>query len=122
LGEVETADLRDAIDEALRRMRAGEQNLAVHPNCGTNFVSAGTIAGLAGAFAMLGSGRRFRDNLVRFPLAAAFASEGLIVAQPLGLKIQEIITTSGVPGDLEVVDVIPSRKGRITAHRVITRG
>ena len=49
LGDVDTEDLSDAIEEALRRMRSGERNLAVHPNCGTNFVSAGTIAGLAGA-------------------------------------------------------------------------
>lgn len=122
LGDITTEELRESAEEALSRMKAGEHNLAVHPNCGTNFVAAGTVAGLAGAAAMLGSGKSVRDKLERFPLAAAFATVGLILAQPLGLKLQEKVTTSGYPGELEIVDIIPSRKGSITAHRVITRG
>jgi hypothetical protein len=121
IGDVKTEDLRWAIDEALRRMRAGEENLAVHPNCGTNFVAAGTVAGIAGAMAMLGVGRKARDKVERLPLAASLATIGLIMAQPLGLSIQRNFTTSGVPRDLEVVDVIPTRRGRLMAHRVITR-
>src|SRR5512143_1398941 len=46
-GEVSTEQVRDAVEEALRRMKAGEVGLAVHPNCGTNFVTAGIAAGLA---------------------------------------------------------------------------
>jgi hypothetical protein len=38
------------------------------------------------------------------------------------LKIQEQVTTSGVPGDLRVVDIIPTQRGRFKAHQVITRG
>src|SRR5512141_1408005 len=47
LGNVETDTLRSAVQEALERMRNGEHNLAVHPNCGTNFVATGALAGLA---------------------------------------------------------------------------
>jgi hypothetical protein len=122
LGDVSTEDVRSAVDEALQRMRNGEESLAVHANCGTNFVTAGTVAGVAGALAMLGAGRRFRDKLERMPLAATLATLGLIMSQPLGMKIQERVTTSGKPGDLEVVDISPSKRGRITAHRVTTRG
>lgn len=122
VGDIETWELRKAVETALARMKAGEHNLAVHPNCGTNYVAAGTVAGLAGAAAMLGSGRRLRDKLERFPLAAALATVGLILAQPLGLKLQEKVTTNGDPGGLEIVDVIPAQKGSIRAHRVITRG
>jgi hypothetical protein len=122
LGDVPTESVREAVDEALQRMRSGEENLAVHPNCGTNFVAAGTVAGLAGALAMMGVGRRMRDKVERLPLAATLATVGLILAQPLGLTIQQRVTTSGKPGDLEIVDVIPSKRGRMTAHRIITRG
>jgi hypothetical protein len=122
LGDVPTEAIRSAVDEALQRMRAGEHNLAVHANCGTNFVTAGTVAGLAGAAAMFGVGRRFKDKLERLPLAASLATIGLILAQPLGLMVQERITTSGQPGDLEVIDIKATRRGRIRAHRITTRG
>jgi DNA polymerase-3 subunit delta len=41
LGNVPTDEVQEAVAEAIRRMNAGEQNLAVHPNCGTNFVTSG---------------------------------------------------------------------------------
>lgn len=122
LGDVETADVEESVDEALQRMRSGEEDLAVHPNCGTNFVTAGTFAGVAASVAMFGAGRRFRDKLERIPLAASMATVALMLAQPMGLLIQERVTTSGAPGALEVVDIIPSNRGRIRAHRVVTKG
>lgn len=122
LGDVPTESLQSAVEEALNRMRAGEKHLAIHPNCGTNFVVSGTIAGVAGALALFGAGRSWRDKIERLPLAATLATMGLIIAQPLGILVQERITTSGEPGDLEVVEIIPSQRGHITAHRIITRG
>jgi len=122
LGDVPTEEVRSAVNEALERMRAGEHNLAVHANCGTNFVTAGTVAGLAGAAAMFGVGGRTKDKIERLPLAASLATIGLILAQPLGLLVQERITTSGHPGNLQVVDIKLSRRGKIIAPRVCTRG
>jgi hypothetical protein len=122
IGDVSTEDLRSAAEEALQRMRSGEHNLAVHPNCGTNFVTAGTLAGVAAAVAMLGAGKRTRDKVERIPLAASLATVALMFAQPMGLKIQERVTTSGDPEALSIVAVQPSRRGRIQAHRVITQG
>jgi hypothetical protein len=122
LGDIPTEEVKSAVEEALRRMGAGEHNLAVHANCGTNFVTAGTLAGVAGALAMFGVGRRWQDRLERLPLAASLATMALILAHPLGLKIQEQVTTSGVPGDLRVVEIIPTQRGRFKAHQVITRG
>jgi hypothetical protein len=122
LGDVPTDEVRSAVEEALSRMKAGEHNLAVHPNCGTNFVTAGTFAGIAASLAMFGVGKRLRDKLERIPLAASLATVALIAAQPMGLYVQERFTTSGYPEDLEVTDIQPSRRGRINAHRILTRG
>jgi len=122
LGDVTTENVEAAVQEALQRMKAGEENLAVHPNCGTNFATAGTMAGLAGATAMFGVGPRKRDKLDRMALAATLATLALMFAQPVGLFIQKYFTTSGVPGSLEVVEIIPSRRGKIKAHRVLTQG
>ena len=121
IGEVETGELESAVRDALQRLRTGEVGLAVHPNCGTNFATAGLLAGGLAALAMLGSGRRLRDQFERLPLAVTLATLALVVAQPLGLLLQETVTTSGNPGLLEIVAVLPKSLGNLPAHRVVTR-
>ena len=120
LGDVETDVLRQTVGEAQKRLLAGEHDLAIHPNCGTNFVTAGLLAGGAAFMALVGA-RRMRDRLERLPLAATFATLALMVAQPLGFLLQQEITTSAQIENLEVVEVIPNRSGRVVSHRVMTR-
>lgn len=120
VGQVTEADLRTAVDEALGRLRAGEANLAVHPNCGTNLVTAGVLAGLSAGFAMFGAGRRTRDKFERLPLAVVLSTVALIIAQPLGLLLQSQVTTSGAPGGLQVVEIKSTLRGQVPAHRVVT--
>ena len=120
LGDVSIDELQEAIEAALARLRNGERQLAVHPNCGTNLVTAGILAGVAAGVAMFG-GRSFRDKVERLPLAASLATVALIVAQPLGSLLQEHVTTSGEPGNLRVVEIVASRRGRLRAYRVVTK-
>lgn len=122
LGEVSEEDINAAANQALRRMRAGEHRLAVHPNCGTNFVTSGIAAGIAGAVAMIGVGERGKDKLERLPMAAMLATFALILAQPLGYQVQQKITTSGNPGALEIVDIRSGQRRGMHTHRVTTRG
>jgi hypothetical protein len=122
VGEVATEDLTSAVQEALRRLQSGEARLAVHPNCGTNFATAGTMAGVAAALAMFGSGSRLRDKFERLPLAATVATLALMVAQPVGMFLQERVTTSGTPGGLEIVEIRETRRGKVKVHRIVTRG
>lgn len=122
IGDVSTESVEAAVKEALTRMLAGEENLAVHPNCGTNLATAGTMAGVAGATAMFGVGPRKRDKLDRLALAATLATLTLILAQPVGMFLQKNITTSGKPGNLEVIEIIPTQRGKVRAHRVLTQG
>ncbi len=120
-GDLNEEEIRAAIDEALKRMRAGEKELAIHPNCGTNLVTSGVMAGVAGAFAMTGAGPRSRDRLERLPLAAFFATLALIFARPAGTRVQQMITTSGDPGEMEVFEIRLSTRRGMSAHRVVTR-
>ncbi len=122
LGDVPTEEVEAAVQEALKRLHQGERRLAIHPGCGTNYLVSGGLAALAGALAMLGAGKRWRDKLDRVPLAVMFGTVALMFSQPLGFLLQEKVTTSGVPEGLEVVKVIPSRRGKMQAHRVLTRG
>ena len=126
IGDVPIEAVQDAVEQALSRLRAGERDLAVHSNCGTNYVTAGMLAGVAGAVAMTGVGRRWRDKLERLPLAMSLATLALIIGMPLGSLVQARVTTSGEPGDMQVVEIMTkmsgTASGRLKAHRVITRG
>jgi hypothetical protein len=122
IGNITENELRDGVFNALSRLRSGESQLAVHPNCGTNFATSGLVAGLAAALSMFGAGNRLRDKLERVPLAITLATLALIVAQPLGLIVQRKVTTSGNPGELEVLEIRSKRKGKVNAYRVVTRG
>lgn len=122
VGNVPTEEVYSAVQEALVRLNAGEGSLAVHQNCGTNFVISGSMAALAAFAALFGAGRRLRDQLERLPLAASLAVIALIMAQPIGLKVQREVTTASVPGALEVVKVVSTLRGGMMTHRVLTRG
>ena len=63
-GEVDTHALAAAAGEALARLQAGERDLTMHPNCGTNLAAAGVLSGVAAFVA--GSGQR-RSLLVGSP-------------------------------------------------------
>lgn len=122
LGDVSIEEVQSAVEEAQRRLRAGERYLAIHPNCGTNFVASGVLAGVAAFVGLFGAGRRWRDKLERLPLVVTLATLALIVSQPLGRALQENITTSADLGDLEVVEIRVVSEGRAPAHRIVTRG
>lgn len=121
IGDLTTEQVREGVFTALARLNNGEHKLAIHPNCGTNFVTSGAFAGLAAGAAMLGA-KKTTDRLARLPAAVMLATIALMVSHPLGFILQEHLTTSGVPGDLEVIEIVPSRRGNFKAHRVITRG
>jgi len=122
LGDLPTEAVTAAISEAEERLRAGEHGLAVHPNCGTNFVTAGILSGLAAFAALFGAEKRTRDKLERLPLAISLATIAMIMAQPLGKVVQEYLTTSGELEGLEVLQIKPTRQGSLLAHRVTTKG
>jgi len=120
MGEVPTGEIESAVNEALGRMRKGEHDLAIHPNCGTMFVTAGAFAAVAGWLSFVGA-RTWQDKLFRLPLTLAFATVAIIFAQPIGLTLQANITTDGVVRDLEVASVRKTSNAPAT-HRIETRG
>jgi hypothetical protein len=121
LGDVSTDQVREAVVQALSRLNNGERTLAIHPNCGTNFISSGFVAGALAWLGMAGA-KNNRDKVERLPLVLTLVVLGLILSQPLGPKIQEHITTSGDPLGMSVVDISPIRFGPLSLHRVITQG
>ncbi len=120
LGDVSTQAVADAATEAMRRLKAGERELAIHPGCGTNLATTALFAGTLAWFVLRG-GRSTWSRILRLPFAVGLAAVGAVLSRPLGPIIQQKITTDADLGDLQVVEVRQSLRGSLTAHRVITR-
>ena len=120
-GSVSTEAVTEAAHEALRRMKNGETSLAVHPNCGTNFVTAGVAAACAAYLGFFGA-NNWRARWERLPFVAILTTLALIFSQPLGLALQREVTTSGDMRGLEIVSVQRRGRGGLVTHFVATRG
>lgn len=89
IGDVDPEQLGEAAREALRRMKNGQGDLAVHPRCGTQLVTLGVLTACAAFFAL---GRRPR--LAKLPDAMIATTLAAFLAQPLGMSLQKYVTTS----------------------------
>lgn len=121
VGDTPIELLQDSVIEAVTRLNAGEWQLAVHPNCGTNFATAGLLAGGAAWLAMLGADRGWRQKLDRLPFVVLLVTFALMLAQPLGLNLQKKVTTLARLGDLQVTGIQCVRETSPAIHRISTR-
>jgi hypothetical protein len=122
LGMIKTEDLLDVVNLSLDRLLAGQENLAIHKNCGTNLLASGFLAGIAGAAGLIGAGDRPRDKIERIPIITALSVIALMVSRPLGPALQKHLTTSGKPGDLKITAIQKHDLNGLPAHRVTTQG
>ena len=124
IGDVPTEQVESAVQEALQRLKAGERGLAVHPNCGTNLVTAGILATSLAFVGFAGRGRR--SAWERFPAVMILMMAVFLFSTPLGMNLQRYFTTEGDIGDLELVSVtrqtrqLPLSGGQLTLHRILT--
>lgn len=121
MGEMETPRIEAAVQQALARMRGGERGLAIHPHCGTNLVTTGFLAGGLAWLSMLGTGNSTRDRVERLPLVISLVTLAVLAAQPLGPRMQALVTTSADVEQMQVVRIERSQRGDIPLHRVVTR-
>lgn len=121
IGELSSSTLSETVHQALSKLQNGQEHLAIHPNCGTNLLTSGMLAGLAGAAGLLGAGSSRREKIERFPLIILLSMLALIIARPLGPIFQKFITTSGKPGNLKIAEIARYQIRGLTAHRITTR-
>lgn len=121
-GDISEEQVNAAVMEAYTRMKNGEHQLAIHPNCGTALLTTATMATLAAQLVFSlehrrqgSSGSRWSVLFNGFPSAILMVVVAIIVSRPLGLKLQARFTTEGDLGDLEIVDI------RQTAPSPVTR-
>lgn len=120
-GDVATDVIFEASQEALTRLGNGENELAVHPNCGTNIAVSGLAAGSLAWISMIGTGGKFGKKLRRLPIAVLMGLIGYQIARPYGPKLQEQITTNADVHGLEIIEVIQHNIADRIVHRVATR-
>jgi hypothetical protein len=103
--------VRDACEEGLRRLRAGEAELAIHPHCGTNLAVGTSVAMIGSLFALTAMRPRTR-------VASAVASSlaGIAAARPLGQVVQRHVTT--LP-DLEDVRIVAVQRRRVLGRQSV---
>lgn len=116
-GNLTTQVVTEAAHEAHARLQAGEHHLAIHANCGTNVVTAGSLAGLA-TFAVLGS--RKKRSLDMLPNMLLAATAALILAQPIGPRLQAHLTTLAELGDLTIKAIRRDQRRNLVVHFVET--
>ncbi len=116
-GPVDTNELAEALASALQRLQGGERQLAVHPRCGTNLATGMVLAGLASTAAL--SGRR-RSRLEKTLQLALGLGAALSLAQPLGAKVQERVTTSSDVANVRVAKILRLQRGAVIVHRIET--
>lgn len=114
-GNLSTSIVEEAAQEALNRLRNGENELALSPFCGTNIAIAGLLAAIASMFA-LGNRNRF-TSLPRVIVASIAA---VLAAQPLGKLVQKHLTTHTDLKGMRVTKITKSGLGPWTSHRVDT--
>ena len=116
-GDLPTEAVLEAAQEAAERLKAGERQLAIHPNCGTNLVTAGSLAGLA-TFAVLSTNKKRR--LVLLPNALLAATAALILAQPLGPRLQAYVTTLADLGNTAIRGIRREERRGLIIHFIET--
>ncbi len=109
--DLDTGLVHAACAEALARLRGGEAELAIHPNCGTNLAVGTSLAMIGSLFGLTALRPRTR-------LASAVASSlaGFAVARPLGRVVQRHVTTLPDVHDVRILAVSPRR---ILGRRVV---
>jgi hypothetical protein len=114
-GDLQTEHVEHFAHEALERLRGGESSLAVSPFCGTNYATAGILAGV-GALVAVGNGNRW-ERLPRVILAALV---GTLAGFSLGREVQRYVTTSPDVDGMRIQRVERLGERPVQAHYVET--
>ena len=113
-GDVAQENLRRAVGDALSRLQAGESELAIHPNCGTNLVTTGILVTFVALLA--GSGKR--SHWEKFSAILLFVLPALLVGRSLGSRLQNYTTLADV-SNRWLADIRPVAVGNGRAYRVL---
>lgn len=119
LADLPTESVTDAALTALKRLKAGEEELAFHEHCGTNLASPLFLTALV-CWVIL-TGGEGEIKLRRIPLAILIAVPFFLLSKPLGPWMQRNLTTSAMPEDMELAQVNTQRFMGRNIHHIVSR-
>ena len=99
-GDVPTAAIRPAADQALARLRGDEPEMAIHERCGTNLA----VTGMLTAFAAM-TVARMRKPYNSFNNIMLATTASIIAGRPLGLLVQRYVTTRTPASNFRIGEV-----------------
>ncbi len=114
-GDVPTEAVMPAAEQALRRLRGGEPEMAIHERCGTNLAVAGLLTGLSAM-----SVAKLRRPYNAFNNVVLASTAALVLARPLGLLVQKYFTTLTPNDSMRVTAVRKMDFLGVPAHFVST--
>lgn len=120
LADLPTETICDVAIEALDRLNAGENELALHDNCGTNLAVPSILAGIAIWAAMLGTDKNSTLKWRRLPFALILAVPVFLISRPLGAVAQKYLTTSVDPGSLTIKLITTQKYSGRSLHHILT--
>jgi S-ribosylhomocysteine lyase LuxS involved in autoinducer biosynthesis len=111
-GDIKEEDVVEAVEEAYKRLKAGQHHLAVHPNCGTVLLTTATMATLAAQASLGLEQKRQRSDKMNWsvlmnglPTAVLAVILSLIISKPVGIYLQANFTTDGDLGDMKIKSI-----------------
>ena len=120
IGDLPTEVVTDAVLEAQRRLQAGEKDLAVHPNCGTNLVASSGIAGAAAFMVIFGLAGKRTPQWFHYLMGVLVAVPLFILSRPIGPKMQRVFTVEPNLGHQQVRMVESRKTGNGFVHVIST--
>ena len=119
-GDIDEAEIYDAVEEAYRRLRAGEAKLGLHPTCGTVLLTTAAMAAVTAQASFALELRRQRRSkfdlpgvLAALPMATLAVMISLIASRPVGMAIQEAYTVDSDLRDLRITSIRPTNPSLI---------
>ena len=120
-GDISDEEVYDAVEDAFRRLKAGESRLGLHPTCGTVLLTTAALAALTSqASFALEAMRQRRPKLgvtgviAALPLATLAVLISLIVGRPLGMAIQKSYTVDSDLRSLRIKSIQPTGPSMVT--------
>lgn len=104
LGKAELQDVQKNVELAYARLKNGEQQLAVHPGCGTNIAVTGLCTAATAMLTTMGTSDE-DSKLERFGAFTTAGMIGALIGHKLGPKVQKHITTDPDVSNLTIVSI-----------------
>ena len=95
-----------AVNDALRRLKAGQRALAIQPNCVTTLLTAATLTTVTAYLGLGNSHLASRERRERFPQVILLNALMILLSRPLGAWLQANVTVDAALGGAEITSIL----------------